>query len=59
MNEERIKSGHWLGSLLCVHFRCFDTDAWLAGSTSIKDPVTLIPRSSVPEQVAEDLRGTS
>jgi len=29
-----------------------------SGRASIKDPVTLISRSSVPEQVEEDLRGT-
>ena len=45
-------------SLTSICFTIFEMKYGWSGRASIKDPVTLISRSSVPEQVEEDLRGT-
>ena len=57
MDEERMRSGHWLRLLLCVPVSALTlTVWWREGHPAHKNPVPLIPRGCLPEQLEEDLR---
>ena len=45
LDEDRMRRGHWLGSLL----QCFDSAGWMTGGTNQR--VTLVSRRSLPEHV--------
>ena len=47
MDEERMREGHWLGSVLCVSFSALI--GWMTGGTSQRVP--LVSRLSLPEHV--------
>jgi len=34
VNEEKMRSGQWLGLMLYGFLQCFDTDSWVTGRTS-------------------------
>ena len=55
VDEEKMRSGQWLGLMLYGFLQCFDTDSWVTGRhLARKNLVPLILRGSLPEQMEED-----
>jgi len=55
VDEERMRSGHWLGSVLCVSFCALTLMVgWQEGHVAHKKPVSLTPRTFVKEQLEEE-----
>jgi len=54
VDEERTRPGHWLQLVLCLLFRALMLVEWKKGHLASKNPISLIPRRSLPEWVEED-----
>jgi len=57
-DKERMKPGHWLGSVLCVPFSTLTlVSRWQDGHPVRNKTIPLIPRGTVSEQVKDDSSG--
>jgi len=56
-DKERMRPGHWLGSVLCVPFSALTlVFGWQDGHPARNKTIPLIPRGTVSEQVEDDSR---